>query len=195
MGGMGVSRVTLLDSQHMRRAKLLWSVVVLVVSPLAVPAMVLPHYDLNSLTYMSTDIVTATLSVGRQHEFTAVVAEVFYGSLRPGDKLETLSTFFGFYRPMEDGQRVILFLDRRPRRPDFLDPEASKSPFAVLPSGVYLIDPYQHVHEYVQMMNPGPYVAEGYGFLDKSVPTKERDLALPTLGDVISRIAASLKFV
>ena len=156
----------------------------------------LPHYDLDSLVYMSTDIVIATLSARSQEQFSATVADVLYGSLKSGDRLETLTPFLIFFRPMEDGQRVILFLDRRPRKPDFFNPEASKSPFAVLPSGVYLIDAYAHVHQYYQQDNPGPYVADGYQpFEPKSVPTKEQDLALPTLADTTSRISASLKAV
>ncbi|MGA3042670.1 MAG: hypothetical protein ABSF54_17990 [Bryobacteraceae bacterium] len=176
----------------MHHAKLLWSVVLVV----AAPAMNLPHYDLDSLAYMSTDIVTATLSAGSQQQFTAAVTDVLYGSSKSGDRLETLSPFLSFFRPMEDGQRVILFLDRRPRQGDLFNPEASRSPFAVVPSGVYLIDAYEHVHQYYQENNPGLYAAEGYRFfLEKSVPTKEQDLALPTLADATSRIRASLKSV
>ncbi len=91
---------------------------------------------------------------------------------------------------------VVLFLDRRPHGYDFLHSDAAKSPFAVPPSGVYLIDAYQHVHEYFQMNNPGPYVAQGYSyFIDKTAPTKEQDLALPSLEAVKYRIAAGIKSV
>jgi len=159
-------------------------------------AMDLLHYDLDSLAYMSTDIVIATLSVDSKRRFTAAITESLYGTLRPGDTLDTLSDFLGFFQPMENGQRAILFLDRRSHPASFLYPEASKSPFAVPPSGVYMIDAYEHVHEYYQQSNPGPYIAEGYQFfLDKKVPTKEDDLALPALRDVRGRIAASLKSV
>jgi hypothetical protein len=179
----------------MHHAKLLRGVVLVVgvlILPLAAPAVNLPHYDLDSLAYMSTDIVIATLSVGSQRQFTATVADILYGNLKSGDRLETLSQIFGSYLPMENGQRVILFLDRRPRRPDFFNPEG----VAVLFSGVYLIDAYEHVHQYYQESNPGGYAAEGYRFfLGKLVPAKEQDLALPTLADVTSRIAASLKSV
>ncbi len=95
---------------------------------------------------------------------------------------------------MESGQRVILFLNRRPRPSDFIEPEAPKSPFALVPSGVYLIDEYQHVHEYDQRESTAdPYTAEGYSFWRKSAPSRDQDLALPSLEDVTSRIAASLK--
>ena len=62
------------------------------------------------------------------------------------------------------------------------------------PSGVYLIDSYQHVHEYFQQNNPGPYVAQGYTFMfEKTVPTREQELALPTLQEVKTSILASQK--
>ena len=167
---------------------------VLVIPHPVAHAMDLPHYDLDSLAYMSTDIVIATLSVSSKRRFTAAVTESLYGTLRPGDTIDTLSDFLGFFQPLENGQRTILFLDRRSHPASFLYREASKSPFAVPPSGVYMIDAYEHVHEYYQQNNPGPYVAEGYQFRwDTKVPTKEEDLALPSLQDVRARIAASLK--
>jgi hypothetical protein len=56
---------------------------------------------------------------------------------------------------------VVLFLDRRPHTYDFFHSDAAKSSFAIPPSGVHLIDQYQHVHCYFQKNNP-PYVAYGY---------------------------------
>jgi hypothetical protein len=159
-------------------------------------AMDLPHYDLDSLIYMSTDAVTARIWVRPDRKFAVTITGALYGSLVAGDKLDTLSDFLGFFQPMEDGQQVVLFLDRRPRLPNFLYPEASQSPFAVVPSGVYLVDIYQHIHEYWQHDNPGPYVAEGYSFfVERTVPTKQQDLALPSLDEVKARILARLKFV
>ena len=97
---------------------------------------------------------------------------------------------------MDNGQKVILFLDRRPRQYDFLHQDAARSPFAVPPSGVYLIDDYGHVHEYFQPNNPGPYVAQGYDFLfERRVPTQKDDLGLPSLEEVRARIAATVKSV
>lgn len=101
-------------------------------------AMDMPHYDINSLVYMSTDIVIANLSEDGPHKFTASVTETLRGSLRPSDRLDTLSPFLTYFRPMEDGMRLVLFLDRRPRQYDFLHSDAAKSPFAVPPSGVLL---------------------------------------------------------
>ena len=181
----------LLNSQRMR---VRWLSLGLLVAMLPAFAMDLPHYDLDSLSYTSTDAVIAHLSVSPQHKIMATVSETIYGSLHAGDTLDKLSEFLSFFQPMEDGQDVILFLDSRPRTPDFFHREASSSPFAVPPSGVYLIDSYQHVHEYFQQNNPGPYVAEGYGFFfEKTAPTREQDLALPTLEEVKTRILASRK--
>jgi hypothetical protein len=159
-------------------------------------AMTMEHYGVNSLVYMSTDIVIANISQDAQHKFTATVTEPLYGSLQANDRIEGLTPFLGFFQPMEDGMKAVLFLDRRPRHYDFFNAEAAKAPFAVPPSGVYLIDAYGHVHEYFQSNNPGPYVAQGYEyFIERSVPTKEQDLALPSLDAVKDRIAMAIKTV
>lgn len=107
----------------------------------------LPHYDLESLIYLSTDIVVADLSKDTRGTFTATVTEALFGSLQPGARLDKLTPFLMFFQPLDDGQKVILFLDRRPRQYDFFHQDAAKSPFAVPPSGVYLIDEYGHVHQ------------------------------------------------
>ena len=117
-------------------------------------AMNLTHYDLDSLVYLSTDIVIARMSEDAQHSLSATVTETLYGALNPGDRVERLSPFLSFFRPMENGMNVILFLDRRPHSYDFLHSDAAKSSFAVPPSGVYLIDTYGHVHQYYQQANP-----------------------------------------
>jgi hypothetical protein len=164
--------------------------------PAGAVAMDLPHYDLDSLVYLSTDIVLADLSKDAQGNFTATVTEALYGFLRPGEKLDALTPFLVFFQPLNDGQKVILFLDHRPRQYDFLHQDAAKSPYAVPPSGVYLIDEYGHVHEYFQQNNPGPYVAQGFMFfLEHRVPTKKEDLALPLLDEVKARIATTVKSV
>jgi hypothetical protein len=164
--------------------------------PLRARAMDLPHYDLDSLVYLSTDIVIADISKDAKGNFTATVTEDLYGSLQAGAKLDALTPFLMFFQPLNDRQRVILFLDRRPRQYDFFHQDAAKSPFAVPPSGVYLIDQYGHVHEYFQQNNPGPYVAQGYrSFLDRQEPTEQDDLALPSLQEVEVRIAATVKSI
>ena len=168
----------------------------LLLLPLGAGAMDLPHYDLDSLVYLSTDIVLADISKDTNGNFTATVKVGLYGSLQPGVKLDALTPFLMFFQPLNDGQKVILFLDRRPRQYDFFHQDAAKAPFAVPPSGVYLIDEYGHVHEYFQQNNPGPYVAQGYSFfIERQVPTEKDDLALPSLQDVKGRIAATIKSV
>jgi hypothetical protein len=138
----------------------------------------LPHYGIDSLVYMSTDIVIATLSVDSQKHMVVSVTDVLYGGLKPGDAVDTGP--LTLFQPMDNGQRIVLFLDRRPRKPSLFPPKASFPPFAVARSGVYLIDAYEHVHEYFQESNPGLYAAQGYWFLGgKVVPSKEEDLALP----------------
>ena len=164
--------------------------------PVTALAMSLLHYELDSLVYLSTDIVVAHISKDAQGKFTATVIEPLYGSLQPGARLDTLTPFLAFYQPLKDGQQVVLFLDGRPHQYDFFHQDAAKSPFAVLPSGVYLIDEYQHVHEYFQPNNPGPYVAQGYMFfVEKKEPTEKDDLALPSLDEVKTRIVATVKSV
>lgn len=160
-------------------------------------SMDLIHYDVDSLVYLSTDIVIAKVSIDDHHEKSATVEETIYGSLRPGDKVQQLSPFLMFFKPMDDGMRVVLFLDRRPRTYDFIHQDAAKAPFAVAPSGVYLIDTLGHVHQYFQESNPGPYVAQGYSFfaLQKDVPTPERDLKLPSLEQTRREIMAAIQSV
>jgi hypothetical protein len=160
-------------------------------------AMNLKSYDLTSLVYLSTDIVIATLSVDKDHKFTATVTESLYASVHPGDTLDTLTGFLSYFEPMKDGMRVVLFLDRRPKKYDFIHSDLSKSPFAIPPSGIYLIDSYGHVHTYHQMNNPGPYTASGYygSRHQTSEPTEEQDLKFPSLDEVRQNISIALKAV
>jgi hypothetical protein len=159
-------------------------------------AMDLVHYDLDSLGFMSTDIVVCKISADGQKNLAATVTETLYGSLHPGDRIERLTPFLMFFQPMEDGMNAILFLDHRPHTYDFFHSVAAKSPYAVAPSGVYLIDSYGHTHQYFQQSNPGPYVAEGYTFfIEKKEPSEEEDTKLPTLAETKSRIASSIRSV
>jgi hypothetical protein len=164
----------------------------ILVAPIASRAMNMPSYDDVSLVYMSTDIVIADLSEDSKKQFTATVIETLYGSLHPGDKLDKLTPFLTFFDPMKDGMRVVLFLDRRPHTYDFLHSDAAKSPFAIPPSGVHLIDQYQHVHSYFQQNNPGSYVATGYW---PKEPTQEEDLKLPSLDEERAKIAESIRAI
>ena len=177
----------------MKRCVLSVLAVVLLLGSADVRAMNMPSYDVVSLVYLSTDIVVADLSEDKDHKFTATVTESLYGSVRPGDKLDTLTPFLQFFDPMKDGMRVVLFLDRRPKKYNFLFSDLAKSPFAIPPSGVYLIDEYGHVHSYFQHNNPGPYVAAGFSFRPKlQEPTKEEDLKLPSLNEEEAVIAHAI---
>jgi hypothetical protein len=158
-------------------------------------AMDMPSYDLTSLVYLSTDIVVANISGDRQHTFIATVSETLHGSIKPGERLETLTPFLSFFYPMKDGLRVILFLDRRPIKYDFLYEELATSPFAVPPSGVYLIDGEERVHVYRQENNPGGYIASGYSEFSKQVAPGQSARVYPTLGEIRAEIAASVKAV
>jgi hypothetical protein len=180
---------------HLRSGQCVLSLLILLL-PVGAGAMDLPHYDLDSLVYLSTDIVLADISKDTSGNFTATVTEGLYGSLQSGEKLGALTPFLMFFQPLNDGQKVILFLDRRHHQYDFFHQDAAKSSFAVPPSGVYLIDEYRHVHEYFQQNNPGPYVAQGYSFfIDRQVPTEKDDLDLPSLQEVKERIATTAKSV
>ncbi len=73
----------------MPHLRLLWSflfVVGLTILPIAAPAKILPHYYLDSLTYMSTDIVTAMISDGSPQQITTTVDDVLYGGLKPSER-------------------------------------------------------------------------------------------------------------
>jgi len=167
----------------------------ILLAPLASRAMDMPSYDEVSLVYMSTDSVIADLSEDSKQEFTATIVETLYGPLQSGDKLNTLTPFLTYFYPMKDGMRVVLFLDRHPQTYDFLH-SAAKSPFAIPPSGVYLIGHFQHVHRYFQMNNPGPYVAAGYSKFPKAQESaKEDDLKFPSLVDERAKIAESIRTV
>src|SRR5579862_6311188 len=86
---------------HPNRSIWLVPVLYVLLSAFAARAMDMPHYDLDSLVYLSTDIVLATLSVDSQRRFTATVTEPLHGALHAGDRLETLSPFLSFFQPME----------------------------------------------------------------------------------------------
>jgi hypothetical protein len=175
----------------------LFAVILVLLSSLPLRAMNMRSYDLTSLVFFSTDIVIANLSEDSQHNLIATVSETLYGSIQPGEKLDTLTGFLKpFFQPMEAGMSVVLFLDRRPQKYDYLYRDLAKSPFAIPPSGVYLIDTYGHVHAYSQTNNPGPYVAAGYGFSPgHQIPTQEEDIKLPSLDETRKDIAAAVKAV
>ena len=158
-------------------------------------AMNLQHYDIDSLAFFSTDIVIARIASDGKADISATVLETLSGDLKPGDRISDLNPFLGpFFKPLPDGAKVVLFLDSRPRVRSFFS-DANRAKYAVPPSGVYLIDPYDHVHEYYQQSNPGPYIAQGYhlGFPQPShEPNQQEDLKYQSLADVRARVAAAV---
>jgi len=157
-------------------------------------AMNLRHYDLDSLVYFSTNIVIAQVSIDGKASISATVLETLSGPLKPGQQITDLYPFLAFFTPLPDKARVVLFLDDRTRPPTIFS-DANRAKYAIPPSGVYLIDQYDHVHEYFQRNNPGPYIAEGFGhgsFEPMKSPTREEDLKYPALDDVKAHIAAAV---
>src|SRR5881394_1630534 len=73
-------------------SRLALSLLILVL-PFGAWAMDLPHHDLESLVYLSTDIVLADISKDEKGAFTATVKEPLYGSLQVGVKLDGLTPF------------------------------------------------------------------------------------------------------
>ncbi len=170
--------------------------IALFASPMGLRAMTFPVYDFDSLVWLSTDIVEANVSVHPGGRISVTINRAIIGELKPGDKIDTLTEFLINFRPVEDGQRFLVFLDRRPSAPSFFNSEASKSPFAIVPSGLILIDEWEHTHRYSQPNSPGPYVADRYAFFfEKHVPSREEDLALPTLAETESKVRAALKYM
>jgi len=129
--------------------------------------MVRHNYDLTSLVYMSTNIVIANISENQQHKFTVTVTQTLYGSLHY--QITGLERYRGYYKPLEDGMKVVLFLNRGRD---------------ITPSGVFLIDSSGHVHKYLEDN-------EGYIML----PTEYESLPLPSIEETTNRIATAVKAV
>lgn len=185
------------NSRQTGTRNLIWVMLILAAAAFVnrASAMNLRHYDLDSLAYFSTNIVIAQVSIDGKASISAIVLETLSGSLKPGDQITDLYPFLGpFFTPLPDKARVVLFLDDRPRPPTIFS-DANRAKYAVPPSGVYLIDQYDHVHEYFQWNNPGPYIAEGFGhgsFEPMKSPTREGDLKYPALDEVKAHIAAAV---
>jgi hypothetical protein len=126
-------------------------------------AMDMPSWDLDSLTFTSTDIVEAEVgSAGGADASEAIVTKVLAGKLHVGSKVPGLRFILNFFYPNpKAGDHVILFLDGRVRTDRLLMPRVAETPFLVLPSGLFMIDAAGRVHRYHQFNNPGPYNEEG----------------------------------
>ncbi len=129
--------------------------------PRPVSAAPIPRYDLESLCYMSTDVVEATLA--RHHisglqesedQFTATVTTSLVGKYHPGDKIDALS--LSLYNPSANGQRCLLFITRKQFQ-FYALPSPAIPPEAV---DMLLIDRHNWVVRYYQRSNPGGLTAD-----------------------------------
>ncbi len=129
--------------------------------PLPVFAAPIPRYDLESLCYMSTDVVEATLTRTHisglqepEYQFTATVTSSIIGKYHPGDKIDALS--LSLYSPNASGQRCLLFITRKQFQ-FYALPSETIAPEAV---DMLLIDSRRRVQRYDQFSNPGGLAAE-----------------------------------
>src|SRR5581483_733883 len=134
------------------------------------------NYNVTSLVYLSTNIVIANISENQQHKFTATVTQTLYGSLHPNDQITGLERYRDdykpsreYYRPLEDGMKVVLFLDRGRD---------------ISPSGIFLIDSSGHVHKYLE---------DDLGYI--MLPTEYESLPLPSIEETTNQIATAVKAV
>ncbi len=89
-----------------------------------------PHYDVDSLAYMSTDIVLADVAARPDHKYIATVTGILYGSLQVGEKLDKLSDFFHSFAQWKTGRGLFYFwtggrgplISTRPRHRGLLSP-------------------------------------------------------------------------
>lgn len=164
--------------------------------PARLPAMNMPVYDLNSKIYLSTDIVLVQISTDEAKHKIATVQETLMGALPVGTRLDQIDGYLSFFDKINSGDRLILFLDSRPRTLDFFYKEFEKAPYAIVPSGVELVDPFGHVHSYFQPMNPGGYFPVGYPWFRSKKPLTEEDaLKFPTLNEEKQRIVEAIRSV
>ena len=157
------------------------------------PAMNMPVYDLDSKVYLSTDIVVVQISTDNAKHKIATVQETLLGTLPIGTRLDQIDSYLSYFAKINSGDRLILFLDSRPRKLDFLYKEFEKAPYAIIPSGVELVDPFGHVHSYYQPMNPGGYFPEGYPWFHTEKPLTEDDARkFPTLSEEKRKIIEAI---
>jgi hypothetical protein len=164
--------------------------------PAWLPAMNMPVYDLNSKVYLSTDIVVVQIAIDEAKHKIATVQETLFGALPIGARLDQIDGYLSYFAKINSGDRLILFLDSHPRKLDFLYKEFEKVPYAIVPSGVELVDPFGHVHSYYQPMNPGGYFPAGYQWFHSAKPLREDDARkFPTLGEERRKISEAVRSV
>lgn len=167
-------------------------------APARLPAMNLPVYDLDSKAYLSTDIVLVQISTDEEKHKIATVQETLMGTLPVGTRLDQIDDYLSYFAKINSGDRLILFLDNRPRKLGFLYKEFEKAPYAIVSSGVELVDPFGHVHSYYQPMNPGGYFPVGYPWTVFGKPrplTVDDARKFPTLTEEKQNIVEAIRSV
>lgn len=159
---------------------------------LPVHAAFIPRYDLESLCYMSTDVVEATIVrhhvAGHQEwddRFTATVVRPIAGQYKSGDKIDALD--LTLYNPNASGQRCILFLTCKAFQ-FYVQPSKTIPPRAV---DMLLVDRHDRVWRYYQWSNPGGLTA-AFGPLSSKQVASAADLErhLPMFAAERTAIAA-----
>ena len=117
-------------------------------------AALIPRYELDSLCYMSTDIVEATLvrhhiagqPVGK-NTFTTTVLSTIAGHYREGDKI----ILYGLqnYAATQNPQHCLILITNKQFREDF-HPQPAVNPQVV---DMLLINSHGHVERYRQASN------------------------------------------
>lgn len=121
-------------------------------------------YDLDTLCFMSTDVVEARLIQHHQPNqkqwdgtFTATVLSTLAGKYKAGDQINSLDV--ELYNPVRAGQRCLLFIARKQFYFAYLQPPEAIPPQV---TDMFLIDTQNRVRRYFQWSNPGGLLAEGY---------------------------------
>lgn len=152
-------------------------------------------YDLDSLVYMSPQIIEGELgSEHRTNNFTVwniKVSKVHNGILKVGQTVEVTALDF-FRKPagepysnterLKEGDKLFLFLDRAKDTPLYNVPKDTEIYWPV-PSGVRLVMGAKAVGFSQYYGNPGPYVAESFG--------AETNTAIPTVTELRGQIRES----
>ena len=144
-------------------------------------AALIPRYDLESLCYLSTDVVEASLDGYKTNPAAvsgmATVTASLIGRYHAGD--EVAISGLDLYTPARPGQRCLLFIARRQFTFDAQPPKTIGQRVV----DMLFIDKYNRVQRYFQTSNPGGLLAEDYPLpgsnafvlnayvLDKKCPT------------------------
>jgi hypothetical protein len=157
-------------------------------------AMDLYTYDLDSLVYMSPQIVEGRLG-GTHHTNNVTVwqfniSAVHEGVLKAGQSIDVTALDFyqvstnGFWetRPLKEGEQLFLFFDRA-RNTFLYDIPTNAEIYWPAPSGVRLVNDGKAINFY-QEENPGPYVA--------SLNGSAINLPIPTVVELRQQIHESM---